>query len=55
MTIQHHLPDKVHQADPWTFYCAACLEKMRIKTPGIEPGWDENAHLQMHLRVRLRV
>jgi hypothetical protein len=32
MTIQHHLPDKIVQADPWTFYCAACSQKMRIKT-----------------------
>jgi hypothetical protein len=33
MTIQLHLPDKVVvQADPWTFYCAACSQMMRIKT-----------------------
>ena len=32
MTIQHHLPDKIVQVDPWTFYCAACSQKMRIKT-----------------------
>jgi hypothetical protein len=32
MSIQHHLQDKVVQADPWTFYCAECSEVMRIKT-----------------------
>jgi lysyl-tRNA synthetase class I len=38
MRIQHHLQDKVVQADPWTFYCAECSEAMRIKT--LAPSQD---------------
>ncbi len=38
MTMQQHLPDKVVQADPWTFYCAACSQPMRIKT--LAPSQD---------------
>jgi hypothetical protein len=54
MSMQHRLPDKVVvHADPWTFYCAVCSETMRIKTL-TEPGSDENAHLQVQLRVRPR-
>jgi hypothetical protein len=54
MTMQQHLPDKVVQADPWTFYCAAVLAANDNQDAGTEPGWDGNAHLQMQLRVRLR-
>jgi hypothetical protein len=43
----------VVHADPWTFYCAVCSETIN-QDVGTEPGWDENAHLQVQLRVRLR-
>jgi lysyl-tRNA synthetase class I len=32
MSLQHHLPDQVVRADPWTLFCAECSRKMRITT-----------------------
>jgi lysyl-tRNA synthetase class I len=30
MSIQHHLQDRVVDADPWTLFCAECSQKMRV-------------------------
>jgi hypothetical protein len=30
MSMQHRLPAQVIRADPWTLFCTACSEKMRI-------------------------
>ena len=32
MSMQHHLPDQVVCADPWTLFCAECSQKMRVLT-----------------------
>ena len=32
MSMQHHLPDQVVRADPWTLFCAECSQKMRVLT-----------------------
>ena len=32
MSMQHHLPDQVVRADPWTLFCAECSQKMRVMT-----------------------
>jgi RNA polymerase sigma-70 factor (ECF subfamily) len=32
MSMQHHLPDQIVRADPWKVFCAACSQKMRIRT-----------------------
>jgi hypothetical protein len=38
MSIQHHLPDQIVDADPWTLFCAECSQKMRVRraTPAQE-------------------
>ena len=30
MSMQHHLPEQVTRADPWTLFCTECSQKMRI-------------------------
>ena len=51
MSLQHHLPDQVVRADPWTLFCAECSRKMRIMTA--TPAQDgRETRTYEHLRPR---
>ena len=62
MSMQHHLPDQVVRADPWTLFCAECSQKMRVltatpaqdrretRTYGCVCGHSERINVAIHRR-----